>query len=191
MFLFCTCMSIKSELMYILYTGCSLNIVFFTIFLKIFRTLFSFGVSVCTHTRQVETKRCIRTGRVQKNHKILRKNTIFNEHPVDLNLHYIHLSSKQIELQGNQCFFLATYMVSRIRCTIGWIIWANRVRNTVQAVIEWMNIMYTRSWDDTLRSKISAVDYSPISSSSNFLKIVNVKKVIKNNIYAHCKRFLL
>ena len=37
---------------------------------------------VWKHTRQVEHKRCSRTGRVQKNHKILRKNTIFNEHPV-------------------------------------------------------------------------------------------------------------
>ena len=44
-------------------------------------SLFSLGVSVCTHTRQVEHQRCRRTGRVQKNHKI-RKNTIFNEYPV-------------------------------------------------------------------------------------------------------------
>ena len=44
--------------------------------------MFSIGVSVCTHTRQVEHQRCSRTGRVQKNHKTLRKNTIFNEHPV-------------------------------------------------------------------------------------------------------------
>ena len=54
-------------------TGCSLNIVFFSDFIKIFRTLFSLGISVCTHTRQVENQRCSRTGRVQKNHKILRK----------------------------------------------------------------------------------------------------------------------
>ena len=40
---------------------------------KIFRTLFSLGVSDCTHTRQVENQRCSRTGRVQKNHEILRK----------------------------------------------------------------------------------------------------------------------
>ena len=41
---------------------------------KIFRTLFSLGgVSVCTHTRQVEHQRCSRTFRVQKNPKILRK----------------------------------------------------------------------------------------------------------------------
>ena len=51
-------------------TGFSLNIVFFTEFLKIFRTLFSLGVSVRTHTRQVENQRCSRTGRVQKNHNI-------------------------------------------------------------------------------------------------------------------------
>ena len=45
-------------------------------------SVFSLGVSVCTHTRQVEHPRCSRTGRVQKIHKISRKNTIFNEHPV-------------------------------------------------------------------------------------------------------------
>ena len=37
-----------------------------------------------THTGQVEHQRCIRTGKVQKNHNILMKNTIFNEHPVGL-----------------------------------------------------------------------------------------------------------
>ena len=45
-------------------TGCSLNIVFFSEFFEKFRTLFSFGVSVCTHTRQVKNQRCSRTGRV-------------------------------------------------------------------------------------------------------------------------------
>ena len=60
-------------------TGCSLNILFF--FPKILKysglwpSLFSLGVSVCTHTRQVEHQRCSRTGRVQKIQKILRKNT--------------------------------------------------------------------------------------------------------------------
>ena len=49
---------------------------------NIFLTLFSLSVSVCTHTRQVENQRCSRTDRVQKNPKVLRKNTIFNEHPV-------------------------------------------------------------------------------------------------------------
>ena len=39
-------------------------------------------VSVCTHTRQVDHQRCSRTCRVQKNHNIFRKNTIFNEQPV-------------------------------------------------------------------------------------------------------------
>ena len=52
---------------------------------EIFRTLaflcFS-SVSACVHTRQVENQRGSRTGRVQKNHKILRKNTIFKEPPV-------------------------------------------------------------------------------------------------------------
>ena len=40
------------------HTGCSLNIVFFSEFSKIFLTLFSLGVSVCTHTRQVENQPC-------------------------------------------------------------------------------------------------------------------------------------
>ena len=68
------------------YTGCSLNIVFLSKDFRIFRTLaflcFPLVSVLCTHTRQVEHQRCSRTGRVQKNHKILRKNTIYNEHPV-------------------------------------------------------------------------------------------------------------
>jgi len=36
-------------------------------------SLFYLGVIVCTHTRQVEHQLFSRTGRVQKNHKILRK----------------------------------------------------------------------------------------------------------------------
>ena len=48
--------------------GCSLNIVFFLNILK-----YSHGVSVCTHTRQVEHQHDNRTGRVRKNNKILRK----------------------------------------------------------------------------------------------------------------------
>ena len=46
-------------------------------------SLFSLGVSVCTHTRQVEHQRCSSSGRVQKNHEIEGKNTIFNEQPVE------------------------------------------------------------------------------------------------------------
>ena len=52
--------------------------VFFEDF-KIFRTLASLcfpSVSVCVH------QRCSKTGRVQKSHKILRKNKVFDEHPV-------------------------------------------------------------------------------------------------------------
>ena len=37
------------------------------------RSLFSLGVNVCTHIRQVEHQRCSRTGRVKKNDTILRK----------------------------------------------------------------------------------------------------------------------
>ena len=59
---------------------------FFAEDFKIYRTLallYSIGgVSVCKHNRQVENQRCSRIGRVQKNFKISRKNTIFNEHPV-------------------------------------------------------------------------------------------------------------
>ena len=50
-------------------TGCLLNIVFFS---RRFSnipdsglSLFSLGVSVCTHTKQVEHQRCRRTGRVR------------------------------------------------------------------------------------------------------------------------------
>ena len=59
------------------YTGCSLNIVFFSKILKYIPdsvlSRFPLGVSVCTHIRQVEHQRCTRTGRVQKNHKIKEK----------------------------------------------------------------------------------------------------------------------
>ena len=47
------------------------------------------SVSVCTHARQVEHQRCSRTGRVKKNHKILR-NTLFIEYPVSICV-YIHM----------------------------------------------------------------------------------------------------
>ena len=58
------------------YTGCSLNILFFSKYFIIFRNLVFLcfpSVSVCVHSRQVEHQRCSRTGRVQKNHKFLRK----------------------------------------------------------------------------------------------------------------------
>ena len=42
---------------------------------------FPLGVSECTQW-QVNPSACSRTCRVQKNHNILRKHTIFNEHPV-------------------------------------------------------------------------------------------------------------
>ena len=64
-----------------------MNIVFFSKILK-YSGLLTFSVfprcarCVCIHTRQVEHQRCSRTCRVQKNHNILRKNTIFYEHPV-------------------------------------------------------------------------------------------------------------
>ena len=46
-----------------------------------------------THTRQVEHQRCSRTGRVQKISKNVRKNTIFNEHPVPSYLDLIVLNT--------------------------------------------------------------------------------------------------
>ena len=66
--------------------GCSLNIAFFKNLEYIPDSgLYRFplgGFSVCTQ-RQVKHQRCGgRTWRVQKNHNILRKNTIFNQHPV-------------------------------------------------------------------------------------------------------------
>ena len=68
-------------------TGCSLNIMFFSKILK-YSGVLPFSVFprcqyMCTHTRHVEHQRCSRTRRFQKNRKILRKNTIFNEQPVD------------------------------------------------------------------------------------------------------------
>ena len=44
-------------------------------------SLLPLGVRVCRQW-QVKHQRCSRSGWVQKNHNILRKNTIFNEHPV-------------------------------------------------------------------------------------------------------------
>ena len=59
-------------------------------FLYIFRTLASLGVYTglyaWTTKWQVEHQRYSRTGRVKKNHNILRKKTIFNEHPVPLEI---------------------------------------------------------------------------------------------------------
>ena len=49
------------------YTGCSLNIVFFPKILNVSDyglSLFSLGICVCTHIRQVEHQRCSRTSRV-------------------------------------------------------------------------------------------------------------------------------
>ena len=43
---------------------------------------FPLGVSVYTQCQVKHKQRYSRTCRVQKNHKILRKNTLFNEHPV-------------------------------------------------------------------------------------------------------------
>ena len=45
---------------------------------------FPLGGRVCTQW-QVKHQHCSRTGRVQKNHNILRENIIFNEHPVAAN----------------------------------------------------------------------------------------------------------
>ena len=69
----------------ILYTGCSLNSVFSEYF-KIFRTL-AFpcfpSVSVCVYTHQAgRTTALQQNWQSSENHNILRKNTIFNEHPV-------------------------------------------------------------------------------------------------------------
>ena len=68
------------------------------------------SVSVCVHTRQVEHRRCSRTGIVQKIHKILRKNTIFNEHPV-----LEHVS--QGECSSEHLFFdMKRILIDMIKC---------------------------------------------------------------------------
>ena len=40
------------------------------------------AVSVCVHSVRSNPSACSKTDRVQKSHKIQRKNTMFNEHPV-------------------------------------------------------------------------------------------------------------
>ena len=56
---------------------------------------------------KIEQQRCSRTGKVQKNHKILKKNTIFNEHPVirfvpiDSSLYLKSLGCSHRELVGS------------------------------------------------------------------------------------------
>ena len=79
---------IEGQLINFWYTGCLLNIVFYSKILKYIPdsglSRFPFGVSVCSQW-QVKYHHCIRTDRVQKNHYIIRKNTIFNEHPVYVN----------------------------------------------------------------------------------------------------------
>ena len=68
-------------------SGCSLNTAFFTKILKYIPdsglSRFTLGVNVRKkNDRSNTSSTCSRTGRVQKNHNIYRKNTIFNEHPV-------------------------------------------------------------------------------------------------------------
>ena len=96
------------------YTGCSLNIVFFSKISKYIPdsglSLFPLGVSVCTQW-QVKNQRCSRTVRDQKNHNILRKNTIFNEHPVS------HLASFRRFLSA--CFSPLLPSMGRTRNRIG------------------------------------------------------------------------
>ena len=53
---------------------------------------FPLGVSVCTQW-QGKHQHCRRTGRVKNNNSILRKNTIFNEHPV-FTIYLLPLSTK-------------------------------------------------------------------------------------------------
>ena len=58
-------------------TGCSLNIVFFSNILKYIPVSLGFPRwCQCVYTMAGQTQA------LQKNHNILRKNTIFNEHPV-------------------------------------------------------------------------------------------------------------
>ena len=77
----------------ILYTGCSLNIVFFQTFWNIFRTLVSLclpWVSVCVHwTSRLDrhdgrsnTSAAAELAEFRKITTFSEKNTIFNEHPV-------------------------------------------------------------------------------------------------------------
>ena len=62
-----------------------------------------FSLSVCTHTWQIENQRCSKAGRVQKNHKILRKSTIFNEHPVYPSIVRVHMAKLPMSC-SSACF---------------------------------------------------------------------------------------
>ena len=71
---------------FVLDTGCSLIIVFFFEDIKIYSKLCFPMLSVCVHRTSCRAARWQvdrhRTGRVKKKSQILRKNTIFTEHPV-------------------------------------------------------------------------------------------------------------
>ena len=76
-------------------------------------SLFSLGVSVCTHTRQVEhQQRCSRTGRVQENHKILRKKTQYLMSTVYVTMARERIASLQITKPDSQ-FKLFAHIVRR------------------------------------------------------------------------------
>ena len=97
-------------------TGCSSNIVFFSKDFRIFRTLVFLcfpSVSVCVHTHRSNPSACSRTGRVQKNHNILRKNTIFNEHPV---LYRSCFSSKKDLMANKGTFNQNSWFISFPHC---------------------------------------------------------------------------
>ena len=102
-------------------TGCSLNIVFFSEDFKMFWSL-AFAcfpsVFVCTHTRQVERQRCSRTGRGQKNNKILRKNH---------NIQWTPCSSKILSIRNNTvCWSYKNhrkyFLNLRNMCLLHWLI---------------------------------------------------------------------
>ena len=64
---------------------------------------------MCTHTRQVEHQRCSRTGRFQKNHKILRKKTHYLVNTLNLNnIYKITLSVSNISRLGDCLSLLGT-----------------------------------------------------------------------------------
>ena len=93
-----TCLILHSFLVYIyiyVYTGCSLNIVFFSLkccnFSELCHLCCSAGVlpawCVYTHGHRGKTEK----GKSPEYVKILRKNTIFNEHPVYKYIYILHL----------------------------------------------------------------------------------------------------
>ena len=101
----------------------------YCIFSKILKYILDSGlsrfplvVSVCTQW-QVKHQRCSITCRVQKNHNILRKNTIFNEHPVGLRQYYISANFSNMDFIYIYVYLRSRSDNERVDCGIDIFVW--------------------------------------------------------------------